>query len=77
VLLTTFPGEQHALGMLMVENLLVPEGVQYISIGTHTTINDISNAAALGDQCRPFVHHSVVDASRLVVARLTRPEQAA
>ena len=33
VLLTTFPGEQHGLGLLMVEALLVPEGTQCISLG--------------------------------------------
>ena len=33
VLLTTFPSEQHGLGLLMVEALLVPEGVQCISLG--------------------------------------------
>ncbi|MEP6656293.1 MAG: MerR family transcriptional regulator, partial [Betaproteobacteria bacterium] len=30
VLLTTFPAEQHGLGLLMVEALLVPEGAQCI-----------------------------------------------
>ena len=45
VLLTTFPGEQHGLGLLMVEALLVPEGVQCISLGTQTPIDDIRNAA--------------------------------
>jgi MerR family transcriptional regulator, light-induced transcriptional regulator len=46
VLLTTLPGEQHGLGILMVEALLVPEGAQCISLGTQTPINDIRNAAA-------------------------------
>ena len=45
VLLTTFPGEQHGLGLLMVEALLVPEGAQCISLGTQTPIEDIRNAA--------------------------------
>src|SRR6266704_4968335 len=45
VLLTTFPGEQHGLGLLMVEAMLVPEGVQCISLGTQTPIDDIRNAA--------------------------------
>jgi MerR family transcriptional regulator, light-induced transcriptional regulator len=45
VLLTTFPGEQHGLGLLMVEALLVPEGAQCISLGTQTPIDDIRNAA--------------------------------
>jgi DNA-binding transcriptional MerR regulator/methylmalonyl-CoA mutase cobalamin-binding subunit len=45
VLLTTLPGEQHGLGLLMVEALLVPEGTQCISLGTQTPIDDIRNAA--------------------------------
>jgi len=45
VLLTTFPGEHHGLGLLMVEALLVPEGAQCISLGTQTPIDDIRNAA--------------------------------
>ena len=45
ILLTTFPGEQHVLGLLMVEALLVPEGAQCISLGTQTPIQDIRDAA--------------------------------
>jgi hypothetical protein len=45
ILLTTFPGEQHVLGLLMVEAMLVPEGAQCISLGTQTPIEDIRNAA--------------------------------
>ena len=45
VLLTTLPGEQHGLGLLMVEALLMPEGAQCISLGTQTPIDDIRNAA--------------------------------
>ena len=45
VLLTTFPGEQHGLGLLMVEALLVPEGAQCISLGAQTPIEDIRRAA--------------------------------
>ena len=45
VLLTTFPGEQHGLGLLMVEALLVPEGAQCISLGPQTPIEDIRRAA--------------------------------
>ncbi len=45
ILLTTMPGEQHGLGLLMVEALLVPEGAQCISLGTQTPIDDIRNAA--------------------------------
>ena len=45
VLLTTFPGEQHSLGLLMVEALLVPEGAQCISLGVATPQDDVRRAA--------------------------------
>ena len=45
VLLTTLPGEQHGLGLLMVEALLVPEGAQCISLGIQTPLEDIRRAA--------------------------------
>ena len=45
VLLTTFPGEQHGLGLLMVEALLVPEGAQCLSLGPQTPLDDIRRAA--------------------------------
>ncbi len=45
VLLTTFPGEQHGLGLLMVEALLVPEGAQCVSLGVQTPLEDIRRAA--------------------------------
>jgi MerR family transcriptional regulator, light-induced transcriptional regulator len=45
VLLTTFPNEQHGLGLLMVEALLVPEGVQCISLGPQTPQDDVRRAA--------------------------------
>lgn len=45
VLLTTFPAEQHGLGLLMVEAIMVPEGVQCISLGTQTPLEDIRRAA--------------------------------
>src|SRR5450755_5169698 len=45
VLLTTFPSEQHGVGLLMVEAMMVPEGVQCISLGTQTPLEDIRRAA--------------------------------
>ena len=41
VLLTTLPSEQHALGLLMVEAVLVSEGVQCLSLGPQTPLDDI------------------------------------
>jgi methylmalonyl-CoA mutase cobalamin-binding subunit len=45
VLLTTVPNEQHGLGLLMVEALLVPEGMQCIALGPQTPLDDIRKAA--------------------------------
>ncbi|HEY2416379.1 MAG TPA: MerR family transcriptional regulator [Steroidobacteraceae bacterium] len=45
VLLTTLPGEQHALSLLMVEALLMPEGAYCISLGVQTPLEDIRRAA--------------------------------
>ena len=46
VLLTTVPGEQHGIGLLMVDALVSPEGAQCISLGTQTPFEDIRRAAA-------------------------------
>ena len=45
VLMTTFPGEPHGLGLLMVEALLAPEGAQCVSLGAQTPLDDIRRAA--------------------------------
>jgi MerR family transcriptional regulator, light-induced transcriptional regulator len=45
VLLTTFPNEQHSLGLLMVEALLAVEGAACIPLGTETPIPEIARAA--------------------------------
>lgn len=44
VLLTTFPSEQHGIGLLMVEALLVPEGVHCVSLGPQTPLDEIRRA---------------------------------
>jgi DNA-binding transcriptional MerR regulator/methylmalonyl-CoA mutase cobalamin-binding subunit len=46
VVLTTLPEEQHVLGLLMSEALLVLEGATCISLGTQTPIADIGMAAS-------------------------------
>jgi DNA-binding transcriptional MerR regulator/methylmalonyl-CoA mutase cobalamin-binding subunit len=48
ILLTTFPDEQHALGLLMAEAMLVPEGAACVSLGTQTPMSDIRSAATAG-----------------------------
>ena len=45
VLLTTFPTEPHNLGLLMVEAMLVVEGVSCIPLGTQTPSTEIARAA--------------------------------
>jgi len=44
ILLTSFPSEQHLLGLLMVEALLVVEGATCIPLGTETPASEIVRA---------------------------------
>ena len=44
VLLTTFPSEQHGIGLLMVEAMMVAEGAACVSLGPQTPIEDIRRA---------------------------------
>lgn len=48
VLLTTFPDEEHVLGLLMVEATLVAEGACCLSLGTRTPLPDLRTAAIDG-----------------------------
>lgn len=45
VLLTTFPGEPHGLGLLMAEAMFALEGCACLSLGTQTPLWDIALAA--------------------------------
>lgn len=45
ILLTSVPGEQHALGLLMAETMLTLEGAKCIPLGTGTPLLDIAHAA--------------------------------
>ena len=45
LLLTTLPSEQHGIGLLMAEALLVAEGAQCISLGAQTPLDDVRRAA--------------------------------
>jgi len=45
VLLTTLPGEEHQLGLLMAHACMAVEGVQCISLGVQTPPRDIAQAA--------------------------------
>jgi methylmalonyl-CoA mutase cobalamin-binding subunit len=46
VLLSTFPGEPHALGLLMVEGWLTLQGAQVINLGVQTPTADLIDACA-------------------------------
>lgn len=45
ILLTTLPGEQHLLGLLMAEALFALEGAECIPLGTQTPLLEIGRAA--------------------------------
>ena len=45
VMLTTLPGEQHQLGVLMAQAFLSAEGAQCLSLGVQTPASDIVSAA--------------------------------
>ena len=45
VLLTTLPGEEHQLGLLMAHAFFAMEGAQCLSLGTQTPVTDILKAA--------------------------------
>lgn len=49
VLLTTLPGEQHGLGLLMAQGLLAVEGCACVSLGTQTPVQEIVLAAGSQD----------------------------
>ena len=49
ILLTTFPQEQHSIGLLMAEAMFALEGAQCISLGAGTPVRDIAVAAAQVD----------------------------
>jgi MerR family transcriptional regulator, light-induced transcriptional regulator len=46
VLLTTLPGEQHGMGLLMAEAVLTLEGCHCVSLGVQTPVWDVVLAAA-------------------------------
>jgi methanogenic corrinoid protein MtbC1 len=45
VLLTTLPGEQHGLGLLMAHAVLALEGADCVSLGTQTPVRELAEAA--------------------------------
>ena len=69
-LLATLPNEVSALGLLMMEALLAPEGVQCTSLGTQVPIPEISAAAKAFDADIVALAFSASFSSKQAVASL-------
>jgi methanogenic corrinoid protein MtbC1 len=70
VLLTTVPDEQHALGLLLVEAMLMQEGATCIPLGVQMPLQDIADAAAAHRADVVAVSFSVAFPRRLAAAQL-------
>ncbi len=70
VVLATLPNEVNALGLLMVEALLAPEGVQCTSLGTQVPIPEIAAAVAAFDANVVALSFSASFSSKQAVASL-------
>jgi DNA-binding transcriptional MerR regulator/methylmalonyl-CoA mutase cobalamin-binding subunit len=72
VLLTTFPNEMHALGLLMVESLLAVEGARCVSLGTETPVAEIARAGAAYRVQIVALSFSSASSDKLLVAGLVQ-----
>ena len=69
VLLSTLPGEDHVLGLLMVEATLVSEGAACLSLGTRTPMADLCRAAVAGDaKTAREIHFKLLSLNKLLFA---------
>ena len=75
ILLTTFPDEEHCLGILMVEAMCAAEGAQCTSLGTRIPLNDIAQYAMDGQYDVIAVSFSAAYPSRNVVKDLRQFRQ--
>ena len=71
VLLTTVPGEQHCLGLLMAEAMLVLEDCCCQSLGVQTPLAEIPNAAAAHRADIVALSFSTLMSAKAVVESLT------
>ncbi|HWR87069.1 MAG TPA: MerR family transcriptional regulator [Acidiferrobacterales bacterium] len=76
VLLTTFPEEEHGLGLLMAEAILATEGAHCVSIGTRTPLTHIRLAAIAGHFDVIALSFSAAFSTRQAVAGLQALRQA-
>jgi MerR family transcriptional regulator, light-induced transcriptional regulator len=70
ILLTTLPGEQHLLGLLMAEALFALEGAECIPLGTQTPLLEIGRAAIAHQADVVALSFSVAFPQRQIPARL-------
>lgn len=70
VLFTTFPDEEHCLGILMVEAMCVAEGVHCTSLGTRIPLTDIARYAADGRYDVVAISFSAAYPSRNIIKDL-------
>lgn len=71
VLLTTVPGEQHGLGLLMVEAMMVLEDCCCQSLGVQTPLAEIPSAAAAHRADIVALSFSTMMSSKAVIESLT------
>jgi methylmalonyl-CoA mutase cobalamin-binding subunit len=78
-LLSTFPGEPHGIGLLMVECTLSKEGVEVLSLGVQTPLVEIVRGAVenrcniVGISCSEYLSRRTI-AAQLVNLRTMLPE---
>lgn len=72
VLLTTVPGEPHALGLLMAESFMVLEGCDTVALGVQTPLPDIVAAASAYRADVVALSFTAVQNPRDVLAALDR-----
>jgi MerR family transcriptional regulator, light-induced transcriptional regulator len=79
IMLTTLPGEQHGIGLLMVACILRLEGAGVVFLGVQTPLEEIVRGAIavecgiVGISCSEYMGHRTI-ASQLVKLRALLPE---
>jgi MerR family transcriptional regulator, light-induced transcriptional regulator len=72
VLLTTLPGEEHGIGILMVACLLALDGAEVLSLGVQTPLEEIARGAVQAKVSVVGISCSEYMARRTVIAQLSR-----
>jgi DNA-binding transcriptional MerR regulator/methylmalonyl-CoA mutase cobalamin-binding subunit len=79
-LVTTLPGEQHGIGLLMATCMLALEGVEVLLLGVQTPLEEIVRGAVeggcsiVGISCSEYMHRRTV-ASQLIRLRKLLPDR--